>query len=255
MSGAAYLCALAAYRTGAGLVEILTVESNRVILATLLPEAIVSTYKNGELSRDKVDISLARADALVIGCGLGKSETARELLRYVLQKKRSGLPTVADADALNIISEDKEMIKLAKGAVITPHLLEMSRLSGSELTEISENVARSAHAFSAENNVICVLKCHNTAVADGTGEVYINKLGNSGMATGGSGDVLAGIIGGILAQNKKSSLSVFEAARLGVFLHSKAGDIAAEKIGEYSLMARDIIDALPTAINSHVTCS
>ena len=132
--------------------------------------------------------------------------------------------------------------------------MEMSRLSGAKLSDISKNVAKAADSFAATHNIVCVLKCHNTAVADGNGKVYINRFGNSGMATGGSGDVLAGIIGGILAQNKRGGLTLFDAARLGVYLHSRAGDLAAKKLGEYSLMAGDIIRSLPEAIKEHTGC-
>ena len=254
MSGAAYFAAKAAYRTGAGLVEILTEENNRIILGTLIPEAIITTYKTGEFHSEKISLALERADALVIGCGLGKSDTAKKLLRFVLENKKNELPVVADADALNIISEEKELIDLIKGAVITPHFMEMSRLSGAKLSDISKNIAKAADSFAATHNIVCVLKCHNTAVADGNGKVYINRFGNSGMATGGSGDVLAGIIGGILAQNKRVGLTLFDAARLGVYLHSRAGDLAAKKLGEYSLMAGDIIRSLPEAIKEHTGC-
>ena len=246
MAGAAYLSAKAAYRCGAGLVEILTDEANRTILQTLIPEAIVTVYNSASVDLDTVTASVNRADAIVPGCGLGKSEAAQEILECLLRKRNA--PTLLDADALNIISERNDLLSLIKGTIITPHLMEMSRLTKSTVSEIAADMPACAEIFAKENGTVCVLKCHNTAVADGSGRIYINRFGNSGMATGGSGDVLAGIIGGILAQNKRGELSEFEAAILGVYLHSKAGDIAAESLGEYSLMASDIIESLPKAI-------
>ena len=248
MAGAAYLCAKAAYRSGAGLVEILTSEDNRIILQTLIPEAIVTAYDSASIDLEKLKASVSRADAIVAGCGLGKSEVSQKILECVLRKKNA--PTLLDADALNIISERKELFTLIKDTVITPHIMEMSRLSKRTVTEIAADVPTFCEKFARENELICVLKCHESAVSEGKGKVYINKFGNSGMSTGGSGDVLAGIIGGILAQNKCGELSIFDAAVLGVYLHSRAGDDGAQRLGEYSLMASDIIDSLPRVIKS-----
>lgn len=248
MSGAAYLSAKAAYRTGAGLVEILTCESNRVILQTLIPEAIVTAYDTEEPDIRTVCDAVCRADAIVIGCGLGRSRTAAKILGCVLRQHKC--PMIIDADALNIISERETLIKYANGAIITPHFKEMSRLTGLSVEEISDNTAKVADDFAREHDLVCLLKDHRTAVSRGDGEVYLNTTGNSGMATGGSGDVLSGIIGGILAQNKDGALSALDVAVLSAYIHGLAGDIAADKLGEYSLMASDIINALPEAIKS-----
>lgn len=246
MAGAAYLAAKAAYRSGAGLVEILTDSANRVILQTLIPEAIVTTHGTDPLEVSAIADAIRRADAIVAGCGLGKSEASRRIVEILLREKSA--PTLLDADALNIISENEELLPLIKGCVITPHLMEFSRLTKKPLDKICANVPACAENFAKELGTVCVLKCHRTAVSDGLGRVYINRFGNSGMATGGSGDVLAGIIGGILAQNKHRELSELDAAILGVHLHAKAGDVGAQRLGEYSLMASDIIDNLPEAI-------
>ena len=246
MAGAAYLAAKAAYRCGAGLVEILTDSANRVILQTLIPEAIVTTYEADPLDTEIIKNAVRRADAVVAGCGLGKSEASRQIVETLLREKNA--PTVLDADALNIISENEALLPLIKGCVITPHLKEFSRLTKIPLDEVAANVPACAESFAREHGAVCVLKCHRTAVSDGYGRVYINRFGNSGMATGGSGDVLAGIIGGITAQNKCRKLSELDAAILGVHLHAKAGDVGAQRLGEYSLMASDIIDNLPEAI-------
>lgn len=246
MCGAAYLSALAAYRTGAGLVRILTVKENLIPIQTALPEAIVSVYDSSSPDVSAILNAVEWADAIVIGCGLGRSAGSRKVLGAVLRNRKC--PTVADADALNLISETPSLKKYLSGAVITPHLLEMARLCGCELDDIDRDRQLAACEFARQSGCVCVLKSHRTCVSDGSDRIYVNQCGNSGMATAGSGDVLAGIIGGILAQNKIGALSLTEAAALGVYIHSLAGDLAAERLGEYSLMARDIIDSLPNVM-------
>ncbi|MBO5882932.1 MAG: NAD(P)H-hydrate dehydratase [Clostridia bacterium] len=241
MAGAAYFASKAAYRVGAGLVEILTPEENRVTLQGLIPEAIVTVYSS-EIDRASVETAVERADSIVIGCGLGISGQSRALLAMILRMGESK-KKIIDADALNILSKNRSLMKYAKGSIITPHIGEMARLTGTESDRILADVSNVAAGFAKKYSLICVLKDHNTAVCDSEGRTYINKTGNSGMATGGSGDVLAGIIGGILAQEK--DLDMFRSAALGVYLHGLAGDLAAAKLSEYSVMASDIIDELP----------
>ena len=251
MAGAAVLCAKAAYRTGAGLVEVFTHESNRIILQTALPEAIVSTYSD-ELDENALLCSLEKADAVVIGCGLGITPTSRKLLSTLLRATNTeNTPLVLDADALNLISRNPSLSKYMKGAIITPHFAEAARLLGCEIEGLMLSPEKAASELASRFGAIAVMKDHETAVSDGKDRIYINKSGNSGMATGGSGDVLAGILGGLLAQNSKAtpSLPPLEAVALGVYIHGLAGDAAAIKLGEYSLMASDIIDALPSVLN------
>lgn len=248
MAGAAYFVAKAAYRMGAGLVEIFTHKANLIPLQTLIPEAIIKVYD--QYDKNLLLPSLERADALVIGCGLGQTPEARAILGDVLRNKKEGLPTVIDADGLNLLSKNPSLLKYAKGAVITPHFLEASRLTGLSVSEIAASTKKTAWDLAKKHSLICVLKDHNTVISDGGEDIFINKRGNSGMATAGSGDVLAGVIGGILAQaarqEEKESLLTY--AALGVYIHSVAGDVAAERLGEYSLMASDIIDAIPTVL-------
>lgn len=239
MAGASYLAALGAYRAGTGLVEIFAPEENRIILQTLIPEALITVYDEKSPYESKLLSSLERCDSVVIGCGLGRTSRALDILKIVL--RNSTVPTVVDADALNLISEHPALYKYLTGKIITPHMKEFSRLSGLSVEYILENTAATAQRFAADNSLICVLKDHRTVVSDGSEKVYINQAGNSGMATGGSGDVLAGIIGALLAQ-RHLSLSSFDAAALGVYIHSQAGDRAAKARGEYSMMARDIAE-------------
>ena len=250
MAGAAVLCAKAAYRTGAGLVEVFTHESNRIILQTTLPEAIVSTYSD-ELDENALLCSIEKADAVVIGCGLGITPASRKLLSTLLRATNTkNTPLVLDADALNLISRNPSLSKYMKGAIITPHFAEAARLLGCEIEELMLSPEKAASELASRFGAIAVMKDHETIVSDGGERAYRNNGGNSGMATGGSGDVLAGVIGGILAESARSSLSLsrLDAASLGVYIHSLAGDIAAERLGEYSLMASDIIDALPLVL-------
>ena len=253
MSGAAYFAAKAAYRMGAGLVEILTHEDNRIILQTQLPEAIMTTYGNAVVAdREKIRAAVAKADVIAIGMGIGQSENANELLKLVLSA--ADTPLVVDADALNLIAKDPTLFDLISAPVIvTPHLLEMARLCRVDVKTVERDKMGIATDFAEKYALICVLKCHETlVVSDGTedgglsdkNKIYLNKSGNSGMATGGSGDVLAGVIASLIAQK----MQPYDAATLGVYIHGLAGDAAAETLGEYSLMASDIIDHIPSII-------
>lgn len=245
MSGAAYFSAKAAYRTGAGLVHVLTHEDNRVILQTRLPEAILSTY-GGSADETALTAAVEKADVIVIGVGLGQSDAAKELVRLTLAK--ADVPLIVDADAINIIAKYPSLLDLASAPIIiTPHLAEMARLCDLTVPEIEADKLRHAVTVAEQNALICVLKGHETLVVDGNSDseaVYVNKSGNSGMATGGSGDVLTGIIAALIGQGMLPS----EAAPLGVYIHGLAGDAAAEELGEYSVMASDIIDHISAVI-------
>lgn len=247
MSGAAYLCAKSAYRIGAGLVEIFTPEENRVIIQSTLPEAIVTAY-NENNAIELLLTSLERASTVVAGCGLSTSHISKKIVTTLLHTiDTSKTPLVLDADALNIISKHTSLKKYARRAIITPHALEFSRLSGYPVSDILSSPKEYAYNYAKENSIICVLKDHESIVTDGGDAIYINKSGNDGMATAGSGDVLAGIIAGLLAQSRSATLDI---AALGVYIHGLCGDIAAKRLSNYSLMASDIIDALPTVFNS-----
>lgn len=246
MSGAAYLCAKAAYRTGAGLVEIFTPEENRIILQSTLPEAIVTPY-TADNAEELLLASLEKADAIVAGCGLSVTPLSRKILSVLLHNvDTKKVPLVLDADALNLISRNPSFLKYIKNTVITPHILEFSRLSSASVQEILTTPSDFAYSYAKKHSLICVLKDHNTIVTDGTDRLYVNLTGNNGMSTGGSGDVLAGILAGLLAQTKHVSL---DTVSLAVYIHGACGDIAARRLSQYSLMASDLIDALPLILN------
>lgn len=238
MAGAAYLNAYAAYMTGAGLVQIYTVEENRQVLQQLLPEAIITTYEffdENELLR-----LLKWADAVAVGSGLGTSDKSRKILRTVLENVT--VPCVIDADGLNLIAENTKYMKyLQKGEfILTPHMKEMSRISGDSVSDLKEKRKELLMKFVEEYPVTCVMKDARTFVARKGEHMYVNLSGNSAMAKGGSGDVLTGVIAGLLSQGMNS----FGAAWLGVFLHGLSGDIARKDKGAYSVLARDLAEYL-----------
>ncbi len=264
MCGAAYLSGAAAYRCGAGIVEIFTARKNYEAIGSLLPEAVYSLYENEENGAEvsaRLEASVKKASAVVIGCGLGKSEMARQLLATALTSAEC--PLVIDADALNLLSEEKSLWALipreqSERTVITPHPGEMSRLTGLSVQDIRPDRAAVAEAFSRKRGVVCLLKGHDTVITDGN-ITYINKSGNAGMATAGMGDILSGIIGAVLARESISSLAVSSRipknailyrTAVSAYLHGMSGDLASKWHGEYSLLARDVISELSGVIIS-----
>ena len=178
-------------------------------------------------------------DAIVIGPGLGAEGYVRSLVNYVLQY--STVPAVVDADALNLIARNPNMTALLSGrTIVTPHLKEMSGLTGRSVSDIQATQAESAASYSRTTGAICVLKDARTIVSGGQEEFYLNTSGNQGMATAGAGDVLTGVIGALLA----AGIEPYEAAVLGVYLHGLAGDAASKTLGARSVMAGDIIEGL-----------
>lgn len=239
ISGAAYLASAGAYRIGAGLVKVYTPEENRTALQTLLPEALLEIYdwKNPEF--EVLSQCMEWADVAVIGPGLGTDSTAERILEYVMTNSR--IPLVIDADGLNMIAKNKTMLECIRvPAVLTPHIQEMARLTGWSREELKKAPLEKAKEFTEIYPVTLVMKDAATVVAKSQEDCYLNTSGNAGMAAGGSGDVLAGMLGGLMAQG----MSDLEAARLGVYLHGKAGDAAAAKKGMYSMTATDIIDGI-----------
>lgn len=245
MAGAGILTTKATYRTGAGLVKTFTESAVGHLIINHVPESVIETYNrtnNMLLEEDQYKLinSIKWADVIAIGPGLGNDKITEELLRLVLSNSNKSI--IIDADALNVLAQDLEILKTTKAEiVITPHIGEMSRLTKSEVNDILNNTIHYATNFSKTYNVTCVLKSARTITSLPSGETFINIHGNSGMATAGSGDVLTGIIASLMAQGVRPSI----AAPLGVYCHSKAGDRAKEIKGEYGLMAHDIIENIP----------
>lgn len=245
MCGAALLCAHAAYKMGVGLVKIVTPEENRVIIQSGLPEAVLDTYQLNDLNREWIQGQLDWADAVVIGPGMGTGAQTDMFLDCVLNCTK---PTVIDADALNTLSVNLSRLKKHQGPVIiTPHLGEMSRLVGCQIKEIQADLVSACQAFASEFGVVCVLKDARTIISDGNLYTLINTTGNNGMSTGGSGDVLAGIIGGLLVGDK--SAPFWQTAALGTYIHGLCGDEAKKFTGVYGLLASDIIKYMSNVLD------
>ena len=239
MAGAAYLSAKAAYSVGAGLVQIYTHEDNRAVLQQLLPEAIISCYR--DYNEEQLKKLTGWADVVCIGCGLGRSETAARMLGYIMEC--TDKPCVVDADGLNLLSENMELLERAKAPLIlTPHMKEMSRLAGCDVRTLKDRRMDILKAFGDRYPAVCVLKDSRTAVYETGRHPFVNLAGNSAMAKGGAGDVLAGVITGLLAQG----MGCYESASLGVYLHACGGDEARRRKGSYSVLAGDLIAGIET---------
>ena len=243
-TGAPFFSMQAAVRSGAGLVYALLADDIYPILAAKLAEPVLISApsdRNGRLSvsaAGALSKALRTADACLFGCGLGASEDVRALLALVLRESRA--PVVIDADGINVLARNIDILKTAKAPVIlTPHPGEYRRLRGA-LPE-REALLQDAAAFAQELGVTLVLKGHRTITASPDGRACINTTGNSGMAKGGSGDVLAGVVTALLAQGAQP----YEAARAAVFVHGMAGDFCARDIGRYGMTPSDMLEALP----------
>ena len=246
MSGAAYFSAKAAYYSGCGLVKILTPKQNRVILAEQLPEALITTYDTEEADMETVTEAAAWADAVLIGPGIGTEAVSTQILSQVLTACH--VPLVLDADALNLLAQDghaaEKIASHPSKTVVTPHPGEMGRLTGKATGEVTSHLLETALAFAKKAKTVCVLKDARTVTAAPDGRYSVNLTGNHGMATGGSGDVLAGFLTGLLAQG----MPEFEAAQTACFLHGLAGDLAKERKGARGMIAGDILEMLPDAL-------
>lgn len=250
MSGAMVLCGTAGLKSGAGLVQIGTPVSIRQEVAIGNPCYTTIALPEDEEGRfncqaiEKICPFISKASAVVLGPGAGPTKACQEMASHFLNLE---LPVLLDADALNSMASDRFPTAFKnQQVVITPHPGEFSRLTGLSVKEIHADRKTLALNFAQTHGIIVVLKGHGTVVTDGK-SVYTNTTGNPGMATGGSGDVLSGIIGALLGQGVKA----FDAAKLGVYLHGLAGDHAKKQLGEHSLTALDILTHLPSAFLLH----
>lgn len=242
MAGAAYLNAHAAYMTGAGLVRIYTSSDNREILQTLLPEAIITTYE--EYNKEELLSLLTWADSVCIGSGLGMSRLSEKILKTVIEYVK--VPCLIDADGLNLLAENNNYLNqmAERRFVITPHMKEMSRLTGISVEELKADRIQILKDFISRYRITCVLKDSRTLIASEEKGIRMNLTGNSAMAKAGSGDVLAGVISGWMVQGKEAE----DAAELGTYIHGLSGDLAKFEKGVYSVMARDLIEYISKAL-------
>ncbi len=248
-TGAAYLTSQAAIRSGSGLVTLAISESLHGILATKLTEAMVRPFpetKERSLSlkaREGLLEFAQKCDSFAIGPGLSQNRETGQLIRKLVAKING--PIVLDADGINAFCSHASELKKAGGAlVLTPHPGELAKLTGKSVDEIRKNRKDIALGVAREYNIVLVLKGHQTVVAGPNGSLYINNTGNPGMASGGMGDILTGIIAAFLAQGVES----FNAAVLGVYFHGLAGDLALKDKGLLGLIATDILDKLPEVL-------
>ncbi len=247
MSGAAVLTSSGALRAGAGLVRLATPADVLPIAAAANPcymTVPLPQDDHGRCAASAADLlQLAEGQSvLAIGPGLGRSPALTSLLAELLPQLR--VPVVLDADGLNNLVGHLDVLgRCAVPLVLTPHPGELARLLGCEIAVVQARRAELAAQFAAQHRVVLVLKGHGTVVADGA-QMYVNATGNPGMATGGSGDVLTGVVAALLAQGLKP----FAAAQLGVYLHGRAGDLARDELGEVGLIATDLLDYLPQAL-------
>ena len=249
-SGAAKLANLSscALTSGAGVVRVIVPEeiANGVMPYLLEQTLFLMGSKNGHMlfNKEKIDSALEKLKAIAIGMGWGKYDDNEKILDYILETKN--IPVVIDADGLNTLAiMDKSILNKTKCKVIlTPHLKEFERISGYDFQEIKRHPQELAIKFAKEYNVILLLKGHVTTVTDGK-ITYLIKRGCSGMATAGSGDVLSGILVGILGYNEANVLSI----AAGVYLAGLAGELAQEELNDISMKASDTISKIPEAIN------
>lgn len=238
MTGAGFLSSVSALKVGAGYVELASCERALNVVATLAPEVVLAPLS-------KIPELISNATVLLIGCGLSTSDTAKRIVKTVLPAQ---IPTVVDADGLNILAESTEILHSAKNdkiknLIFTPHPKEASRLLNCELEDVLNDMENSAKKICEKYNCITVLKSHNTIVSDGN-KIYRNTTGNSALAKAGSGDVLAGIIAGLLAQK----MTPFDASCLGVYIHGLAGDLAKNDLTAYGVLASDTVRYIPNAL-------
>lgn len=253
MLGASALCGLAAMRSGAGLTTlgvpkslnaVLQKKISPVLMTWPLPETHQHSF--AAAAWKTLESDLKKFHAIALGPGLSLNKSTQKFIHSVIE--HSFLPIIIDADALNALANHTDILRKSDAIkILTPHVGEFYRLTHDkrlksedlnqkDLTDIAVN-------FAQRYNCYLVLKGHHTIVADPCGKVHINTTGNAGMATAGSGDVLTGMIAAFMAQG----IAPFDAARWGVYLHGKAGDIAAKKIGKAAMIATDIIDCIPKA--------
>ena len=234
MPGAAYLSSVSALKVGAGYVELVSDDSVLNSVSAKSAEIVLAPI-------EKLAELIGDATVIEIGCGL--STDKRELFENVVNA-RVNQPLVIDADGLNILSNIN--CTFDNNVILTPHPKEASRLLGCGLDDILKNPENSAMEITNRYNCITVLKLHKTVITSPDGRIYFNNSGNSALAKAGSGDILCGMIAGLLSQK----MEAFEAAVLGAYLHGKAGELASDDLSEYSVLASDLLNYIPIAIKS-----
>ena len=241
MPGAAYLSSVSALKTGCGYCFLCSTEKCINFVASQTQNIVFVPY-------DNLEDNIKTADVIEIGCGLSQNETATDVFERTINSADNKKPTIIDADGINILSKNQELFlsRDFEKVILTPHPKEASRLLGVALEDVLSDVEKSANDISKKFNCVTVLKTHNTFVCAPDGRKYTNTTGNNALAKAGSGDVLTGMISGLVAQG----MDLFEGACLAVYLHGLCADIKAKEFTQYSVMAQDLIDAIPLAIKT-----
>jgi ADP-dependent NAD(P)H-hydrate dehydratase / NAD(P)H-hydrate epimerase len=251
-SGAAAMAGMSALRAGAGLSTVATAASVLPTVASFHPELMTEPLHETEagtislraLEYGRFDELVKGKNVLAIGPGISRNPETSEFVRTIIS--RYELPMVVDADGLNAFEgKTAQLSGKTRPLVITPHPGEMARLVGSTAAEVQKTRLNIARSFAREHELIVVLKGHRTLIAHPDGTVWVNTTGNPGMATGGTGDILTGMVAGMMAQHPRQ---LFEAVVAAVYLHGLAGDVARESLGEQCLVATDLVKALPEAL-------
>ena len=239
--GAALLSSKAAIKIGAGLVSLATRSEHLQAALSFAPEVMTKPVDSGQSLENYLDFPTV----ICLGPGLGKDYWSEQMIYKSLENsQKNKTPILIDADGLNLLPEFSKKLPLPKKIVLTPHLGEAARLLNTSVEKVKKNRVSAAKRISNKYNSVVVLKSHETLICK-EDKIYICDKGNPGMATAGMGDVLSGMISGLIAQK----LSLFEAACLGVDLHARAGDIYSEKNNQQSLLPTDIIDLFARVIN------
>ena len=244
MPGAAVICAQSALKTGAGLLKCAFPKSIYNVMTAHLVQPIFSpmsenenkTFSMGALTH--ILEELRWADSVALGCGIGNNDDTQVLCNQII--KESNVPVILDADGINSIIPNIDVLKDSKAQlVLTPHPGEMARLINEDISYVQSNRIDTARAFAKEYNCIVVLKGANTVVTDGI-DVFVNTTGNAGMAMGGTGDMLTGMIASFAAQG----IAPFDAAKCAVYIHGLCGDITAQEISQRGMMVKDMLELL-----------
>lgn len=245
MGGCALLAARSCFKTGAGMVRVITHKDNKQLISEKLPEAIIDTYDD-KLDRVKLAEVVKWADVTAIGPGIGKDGIARELFEFAFFKSSGTL--VIDADALTILKQYKLTLKkgIGRDIVITPHIGEFARFIDKDKASVLEDIIGYTEEAARTYGLTCVTKDSRTVIASKDGECYVNTTGNNGMAVAGTGDCLFGIIAALLGRG----LSPVDASVYGCFIHGYAGDLAASKMGKSGLLASDLINEIKTCLEA-----
>lgn len=253
-TGPLYLASLGALRTGSGYVFTMIPRELHTIMSIKLNEAIIKPIEDNRTASFTMESlqdilkHIKDMDALALGPGMGVDADRSYLVKEII--KSAKVPIVLDADAINCISSNPKILKNHKAVIVaTFHPKNMAKILDISVEEVQEKRVYYSESMAKKYNMTVVLKGHKTVVASPSRGIYINDTGNPGMGTSGSGDILTGMIASLLGQ----SIKPFDAAKLGVHIHGRAGDMAEEKLGEYGMIASDILENLPLAIKTYIS--